>query len=273
MDTLYPLTFEPNVHFALWGKESWEISGHPSAPSVVSSGTLAGRTLAELASSLGARLVGKRALVPTRFPLLFKVIEAHDSLSVQVHPGEEAAKRLGGEPKSEMWHILGGEGSICAGLVPGTTKDELAGLLKSGAIADRLVRHAVKHGDSYSIPAGLVHAIGANVRLYEVQQSSDTTYRLYDWGRVGDDGKPRALHLREAVVALDATLPPPTPSKDISTPYFNFRRIEVEGALDIAANPETFTAIYIVGEARSILVPANCAASIPCRGTVLVTTL
>ena len=123
MEKLYPLTFRPNIHPALWGRESWEISGHPSSPSVVAEGPLAGRTLKELAEDYGSALTGAKAHAPTRFPLLFKVIDARDRLSVQVHPNESTCELTGGEPKTEMWHVLGGNGPIFAGLKPGTTPD------------------------------------------------------------------------------------------------------------------------------------------------------
>ena len=109
--------------------------------------------------------------------------------------------------------------------------------------------------------------------VYEVQQSSNTTYRLYDWGRVGANGKPRPLHVDASLKSIDFNLPPPAPRADVACPFFRFRAVEAAGAVEVAANAETFTALFFVRERRSVLVPANCAATIPYNGKVLVTTL
>ena len=273
MEKLYPLTFRPNIHTALWGCESWEISGHHSSPSVVDAGVLAERTLEELASEYGAALTGTKASVPTRFPLLFKVIDARDRLSVQVHPNEATRELTGGEPKTEMWHVLGGKGPIFAGLKPGTTPATVEENVRTGRFEETLARHDAREGMTLFIPGGLVHAIGEDVRIYEVQQSSNTTYRLYDWGRVGADGKPRRLHVAESLKTIDFSLPVPEARGDVSCRFFNFRSVEVQGELEVAPDPATFTAVYIVNENRSVLVPAGCAARIACSGKALVTTL
>ena len=191
---LYPLTFRANLHTALWGTESWEISGHRSSPSVVAEGPLAGRALDVLAAEYGSRLTGTKAPVAGVFPLLFKVIDAQRRLSVQVHPNEATRALTGGEPKTEMWYVLGGKGPIFAGLRPGTTPACIEEDVHTGRFEDALVRHDAREGLTLFIPGGLVHAIGEDVCVYEVQQSSNTTYRLYDWGRVGANGKPRPLH-------------------------------------------------------------------------------
>ena len=273
MDTLYPLTFRPNLHSALWGVESWEISGYRSSPSVVAEGPLAGRTLEELAAKCGAALTGTKAPDAKRFPLLFKVIDAQRRLSVQVHPNEATSLVTGGEPKTEMWHVLDGHGPIFAGLRRGTTAADVKEAVKTGRFEEMLVCHPAVMGQTLFIPGGLVHAIGEDVRVYEVQQSSDTTYRLYDWGRVGADGKPRPLHLEESLKSIDFTLSAPEPCTETTCPFFTFRPVTCDGMLEIPANPETFTALFVVEERKSILVPASCAARIACRGKVLVTTL
>ena len=273
MENLYPLTFRPNIHTALWGRESWEISGHHSSPSVVAEGPLAGRTLEELTEAYGTLLTGTKAPVPTRFPLLFKVIDARDRLSVQVHPNESTRALTGGEPKTEMWHVLGGKGPIFAGLKPGTTPAMVEEDVRTGRFEETLARHDAREGLTLFIPGGLVHAIGEDVLIYEVQQSSNTTYRLYDWGRVGANGKPRQLHVAESLKTIDFSLPVPESRVAVSCAFFNFRPVEVLEALDVAPDPATFTAVYIVNEQRSVLVPAGCAARIACTGKVLVTTL
>ncbi len=273
MGPLQPLTFRENLHEALWGTESWEISGHGSSPSIVAEGPFAGRSLEELAASYGRGLVGSRAPEPNRFPLLFKVIDAKRRLSVQVHPNETTRSVTGGEPKTEMWRGLGGSGPIFAGLREGTTPEVVAEDVRTGNFEQTLVRHDAREGLTLFIPGGLVHAIGEDVRVYEVQQSSNTTYRLYDWGRVGADGRPRKLHVAESLKSIDFTLPPPAHRESVECPFFRFRAVEAEGTLEIPASAETFTALYIVRERRSVLIPAGCAARVPCTGTVLVTSL
>ena len=273
MDKLYPLTFRQNLHTALWGVESWEISGHHSSPSVVAEGPLSGRTLEELAAGFGRELVGAKAPEADRFPLLFKVIDARRRLSVQVHPNETTSRVTGGEPKTEMWHVLGGKGPIFAGLKPGTTPAMVEEDVRTGRFEETLARHDAREGLTLFIPGGLVHAIGEDVLIYEVQQSSNTTYRLYDWGRVGANGKPRQLHVKESLETIDFSLPVPESRVAVSCAFFNFRPVEVLEALDVAPDPATFTAVYIVNEQRSVLVPAGCAARIACTGKVLVTTL
>ncbi len=273
MEKLYPLTFRPNIHTALWGRESWEISGHPSSPSVVAEGPLAGRTLKELAEDYGSALTGAKAHDPTRFPLLFKVIDARDRLSVQVHPNESTCELTGGEPKTEMWHVLGGRGPIFAGLKPGTTPAMVEEDVRTGHFEETLVRHDAQEGLTLFIPGGLVHAIGEDVVIYEVQQSSNTTYRLYDWGRVDVNGKSRKLHVAESLKSIDFSLPVPISRTAVSCPFFTFRPVLSQGEFVVARNPATFTAVYIVNEKRSVLVPAGCAARIACTGKVLVTRL
>ncbi len=273
MQELYPLSFRPDLHTTLWGGESWEISGHKSSPSVVADGPLTGRTLEDLAKEYGYALTGMKAPVEGVFPLLFKVIDARQRLSVQVHPNEATRALTGGEPKTEMWRVLGGKGPIFAGLKPGTTPEIVEEDVRTGRFEETLVRHDAREGLTLFIPGGLVHAIGEDVLIYEVQQSSNTTYRLYDWGRVSADGKPRKLHVAESLKSIDFSLPVPESRAAVDCPFFHFKAVESAGTLEIAANPETFTALFIVNERRSVLVPAACATTIPCTGTVFVTTL
>jgi mannose-6-phosphate isomerase len=217
--------------------------------------------------------MGEMAPSATDFPLLFKVIDARSRLSVQVHPSETTCPFTGGEPKTEMWRVISGSGPIFAGLKPGTTQDVVAGNVLKGGFEESLVRHQARPGLTLFIPGGLVHAIGEDVVLYEVQQSSNTTFRLYDWGRVDAGGKPRELHVDSALKAIDYALPPPEPRDSVVCPFFSFRAIEARGNVKVPARADSFTALYIVEERRSVLVPANCAAVIPARGTVFATTL
>ena len=215
------LKFGPNVHPALWGQESWEISVHPAGPSVVAGGASDGRSLAEA--------------LPGGFPLLIKVIDAKTRLSVQVHPNEETRKVTGGDPKTEMWAMLE-DGVIYAGLKPGTRPADIEAAVKSGRFEELLVRHEAKKGEAFFIPGGLVHAIGDGALIYEVQQSSDTTFRLYDWNRVGKDGRPRELHVEKSLQAIDYALPVPVPTKDVKCRFFDFRQIDLDGELTLPAS-------------------------------------
>ena len=249
------LVFEKSVHTALWGTESWEISAHASDPSVVSEGEKQGRSLNEVFAD---------------FPLLFKVIDARTRLSVQVHPNEVTCQVTGGEPKTEMWCALS-DGPIYAGLKPGTSATQIESAVMSGRFEELLVRHEAKFGDVFFIPGGLVHAIGDGVKLYEVQQSSNTTFRLYDWGRVGADGKPRELHVAKGLEAIDYTLPVPVPCKTLDTPFFQFSQKRVCSAETLSTQPGEFLALYVArsgveidgvrkAEGTSILIPpsSNC---------------
>jgi mannose-6-phosphate isomerase len=198
----------------LWGSEDWLVSVRKGESSIVESGWRAGESL--------------DCIYPD-FPLLFKVINAKSRLSVQVHPNERSVQVTGGEPKTEMWCALS-DGPIYAGFKPGTTVDDLEKAVYSGEFENLLVRHDAKAGDVFFIPGGLAHAIGDEVELFEVQQSSDTTFRFYDWGRVDENGVPRELHLQQALQAVDVSLPPPVACRSLATPFFDFSQMKVEGS-------------------------------------------
>ena len=246
------LSFEKSIHMSLWGAESWEISAHPSDPSVIADGEEKGHRLNEISP---------------KFPLLFKVIDAKTRLSVQVHPNEETCKVTGGEPKTEMWCALSA-GPIYAGLKAGTSAADVEAAVKSGKFEELLVRHEAKFGDVFFIPGGLVHAIGDGVKLYEVQQSSNTTFRLYDWRRVGADGRPRELHIEKGLQAIDYSLPVPVPCKSLDTPFFKFSQEHVLGASILSTRADEFLALYTakgeidldgkrVMERTSVLIPPS----------------
>ncbi|MHB1317452.1 MAG: type I phosphomannose isomerase catalytic subunit [Anaerolineae bacterium] len=219
---LYPLLFEPQLRHYVWGgrnlaslygrrlppgptAESWEISGHPGAPTRAINGVLAGRTLPDLVRSLGSRLMGTRAMQSpdVKFPLLVKLLDAHRDLSVQVHPDDGYAQRheRGERGKVEAWYVLAAEANarLVYGLQPGTDRKTMAAALASGDVLDLITYLPVKAGDCVFVPAGTVHAVMAGTVVAEVQQTSDATYRLYDWGRLGNDGKPRELHAAQAL--------------------------------------------------------------------------
>lgn len=236
---IYPLRFEPVFQDYIWGgrrletlfgrelpngivAESWEISGHEKAATRVVGGMWDGYTLPEVLEALGERLVGFNAracLERGRFPLLIKLLDAHRDLSVQVHPDDAyAAAHEGGElGKTEMWYVLHADpgSELIYGLARGVTRASFEEALRQGAIETQLHRVPIARGDVFFIPAGTVHALLAGAVVAEIQQNSDATYRLYDWGRVGADGKPRPLHVAKALdvidwgmVAPEATRPP-----------------------------------------------------------------
>ena len=185
--------------------ESWEITDRPDAQSVVTDGALAGKTLEELIKHYGKTLLGYLH-EGERFPLLVKFIDAGQRLSLQVHPDEAYCSQAndGAEPKPEMWYIADckSHGEILAGLSARATRDLLVEKLASPQAADLLQRFPSQVGDSYFIQAGTVHAIGAGNLIFEIQQNSDTTYRISDWGRVDKNGKPRTLHMEQGIKAI-----------------------------------------------------------------------
>jgi len=189
--------------------ESWEISDHPHGMSEVDGGELAGRTLRELVERDEVGLIGRRGALELggRFPLLYKFIDAADFLSVQVHPGDDyARKHEEGDPgKIEAWVVIHAEpgARIAHGLKGGATRRTLSRAIASGTVEEHLRFVEVKRGDVLVLPAGTVHAIGPGVVVAEIQENSDTTYRLYDWGRMGLDGKPRELHVGKALDVID----------------------------------------------------------------------
>ena len=206
---MYPLLLKPAVKDYLWGgtrlktlynietdldiaAEAWVLSTHKNGPSVVQNGPLAGKTLQDALATLGQ----------TAPDILVKLIDARDKLSLQVHPDDAYAQKHHQSPgKTEMWYVLDAEpgASLICGFEREMTTEEFAAHIQNGT-ADKAVAHfPVKAGDVFFIPAGTVHAIGAGILIAEVQQNSDITYRVWDWGRVGADGKGRELHVTEAL--------------------------------------------------------------------------
>ncbi len=199
--------------------ETWEVVDRDAERSIVSDGPFAGKTLGELVHEHGRELLGASRPTPEgRFPLLVKYIDASENLSIQVHPDKAAAARIGGtsEGKTEAWYILAAEpGSVVwCGLKAGVTREELAEHANEPGVETMLARWEVRPGDCITVPGGTVHAIGAGVTLLEVQQNSDTTYRIYDWGRVGLDGNPRETHLEQALEVAAFGEKPRPPVRD-----------------------------------------------------------
>ncbi len=273
---LYPLRFEPVLKRLIWGgrrlatelhkplgegddyAESWELADHEHGQSRVTEGPLAGVSLNELVRTRGAELLGPAIGLRSQFPILVKFIDARRVLSVQVHPDDERGQRLAGDNgKTEAWVVVHADpGSwIYAGLKPGVDRDRFAAALSAGHVDDLLHRVPAKAGDCIFIPAGTVHAIGAGVLLAEIQQTSDATFRVYDWGRLGPDGQPRPLHVAEALASIDFAAGPIDPTRPDSVPcpggrrellarcpYFAIERRRIE-APTVVGTPERFTAL------------------------------
>ena len=222
---LYPLTFHPIFKERVWGGrrleslygkrlppdatvgESWEITDRPEGVSVIANGPLAGRTLRWLMEEHAAELLGAARALGGRFPLLVKILDAQDKLSLQVHPPAALAAFLGGEPKTEMWYITDAtpDAALFVGLKRGVTRAQFEARVADGTVAECFHRVNVRAGDAMFLPSGRVHAIGAGSVLFEIQQNSDTTYRVFDWNRVGLDGRPRELHVAPSLASIDFT--------------------------------------------------------------------
>jgi mannose-6-phosphate isomerase len=223
---LSPLRFEPIYQYRLWGGrrladvltaplpgdgpigEAWLLTDREEHPSLVADGPLKGRTIGELMKQWPEQLLGKLAGRFRRFPLLLKFLDAREMLSVQVHPADAHTDLLptGETGKTEAWVVLeaGSESRIYAGLKPATTADNLRRAIANGAVADHLVSFTPKPGDGVFLPAGTVHALGGDVVVFEVQQNSDVTFRLYDWDHVdAKTGQRRALQVDQAIGCID----------------------------------------------------------------------
>ncbi|MFQ5528608.1 MAG: type I phosphomannose isomerase catalytic subunit [Thermoanaerobaculia bacterium] len=259
---LYPLRFQPVLKDYVWGgrelarlgrvlpdgpiAESWEISDHPHGQTVVEGGALDGATLGDLVASHGPALVGDRnarALERGRFPLLIKLLDAREWLSVQVHPSDrQAGEHAGDLGKTEMWIVLGAEpdAEIILGFAKPTSRREFKAALEAGELEALLHRVPARAGDVFFVPAGTLHAIGPGLLLAEIQQTSDVTYRVHDWGR---DGPSRELHVDEALEVIDFSIVRPGAVEPVgveespterellaSCPYFRTERVRLHGS-------------------------------------------
>jgi mannose-6-phosphate isomerase len=220
---LYPLLFHPIPKERIWGGrkletlyhkpipgekpigESWEISDRTEAESVISNGPLAGKTLRHLMEHHAAELMGDAKPLNGKFPLLVKILDAREKLSLQVHPPAAKAKDLGGEPKTEMWYITDAaeDAELYVGLRRSVTPESFKESISAGTVEHCFHKAKVKAGDAMFLPSGRVHAIAGGLVIFEIQQNSDTTYRVFDWNRVDSQGKSRELHVKESLECID----------------------------------------------------------------------
>jgi len=266
--------------------ESWELVDRPEAQSVVASGPLAGTELHQLWREDREPIFGGRASgAGDRFPILVKLLDARETLSVQVHPPAHLAEELDGEPKNELWYVAGAApgANLFAGLRKGVTQEEFSAGLEAGEdVSGMLHRTEVQVGDALFIPAGRVHAIGAGCLVVEIQQSSDTTYRVFDFNRPGLDGKPRELHLPQALASIDFSdlepaLRPPSDGLVLANENFTVTRRRIESAAErVTAEGECALVCVLTGAATCgeerfgpgafFLVPADAGRELPVAG-------
>ena len=281
--------FEPGYFERIWGGtrlrgslglptpegktigEAWMVSDHATFESRIVNGPCAGETLHDLMRTDAVALLGRipRPTPAGRFPLLLKLLDSGDALSVQVHPDDECAARLG-EPdvgKTEMWHVLEAdpESRLICGLDPAVDADTFVASVKSDAVAELMNSFGVDEGTTVFVPAGVVHAIGGGILLAEIQQNSDLTYRIYDWGRVESDGKPRTLHLDKAREAIKFGLPfggaatPVSAEEDgvrrdllSQCPHFTAERLTFSGSIERVNDGASFHIILAVAGGVSV---------------------
>lgn len=273
----YPLHFKPEFKERVWGGralerfgfevpagaigEGWMIADHPNGVSHVTNGQLAGQGLDAIREAYGDTWFGTKGSQSGngRFPLLIKLLDCNDDLSVQVHPNDQYAGLPKGElGKTEMWYVLSAkpDAKIIYGLQPGVTRASMAEAIEEGRIMETLQVVSVQAGDTFYIPAGTVHALCAGVLVAEIQQNSDTTYRLYDYDRPGLDGKPRELHIEDSLNVTDFGGSDATRMKTdgarpgewltlASSPYFVTEKGVVRGEWKLATSSESFVIVIV----------------------------
>ncbi|MBR5808866.1 MAG: class I mannose-6-phosphate isomerase [Clostridia bacterium] len=270
MSNLSPVKLTPAFKDYLWGgtklkekynkksdleivAESWEMSCHKDGQSVVATGEYSGKTLSEYVEILGKELLGKKAEKFSYFPLLIKFIDAKDNLSIQVHPADEYALRVEGEyGKTEMWYVLEAEEGayLYYGFNRDITKEEFAERIKNNTILEVLNKVNVKAGDVFFIDAGTVHAIGAGLMICEIQQNSNTTYRVYDYDRRDKEGNARPLHVEKAIEVSKLTKAPELTSAEndvlASCEYFTVKKTMVNGEKAVKIDEDSFVSLIVV---------------------------
>lgn len=274
MNNLQPMFMEPIFKETVWGGEkirtvfgkeipsehtgeSWEAAAHANGHSKIRDGFMAGRTLQEAVLEAPEVIMGTEVMEKfgTHFPLLIKIIDANDNLSVQVHPNDEMAHLLEGpheDGKTEMWVVLEAKpgAKLIYGFKEDITEEQFAAAIEEQKLEELVNWISVKKGDTFFIPAGMLHAIGAGILIAEIQQNSDTTYRVYDFGRLGLDGKPRELHTEKAqkVTNLSSSLGKELADIDagVCCEYFKTYRRVLQGRTKIEVEPAHFQIIMVL---------------------------
>lgn len=274
-----PFFFEPIYQERVWGGagfrtylgrtlptsapigESWEIVDRPEAQSVVSRGAARGKTLRELLGKFPKEILGPRFLPDSPFPILVKWLDCRERLSLQVHPPAAITNQLKGEPKTENWYIARAEAGagLIVGLKEGTSRERFEKAIETQTLEEHVHRFAVEEGESILVRSGQIHAIDGGNLILEIQQNSDTTYRVYDWGRVGLDGKPRTLHVEESLASIDFEDFEPEPMKPVAgdsllakCDEFTIQKFEMTGNRQVGfAKNESARLIHVIsGEFR-----------------------
>ena len=247
--------------------ESWELSTHPAGESKIAEGEFAGLTLSEYIEKLGTSVLGSRCREFKNFPVIIKFIDAKEALSIQVHPGDEYALRVENEyGKTEMWYVMDCEPGayLYFGVNREITREEFRQRIENNTVLEVLNRVDVHPGDLFFIESGTIHAIGAGILICEIQQNSNCTYRVYDYDRRGQDGKPRELHIEKALAVSRLTpsdtadkqgkaehVPGGTRKKLASCKYFTTEKLEVSGEMTLIAGEESFLSLIVLtGTAR-----------------------
>lgn len=269
-----PLVFEPIFMERVWGGrrleefygkklpanqcigESWEIVDRDEAQSVVREGPLRGKKLHDLWTNHRSEIFADIPDAP-RFPLLIKLLDAREKLSVQVHPPSELASELGGEAKTEFWYIAAAapDAELYVGVREGSTRQDFEQALRDGDVARHVYRIPVQAGDAMFLPSGRVHAIGAGNLIVEIQQNSDTTYRVFDWNRLGTNGKPRALHIEESLRCIDFADYEPALTKPpgeilVRHPHFQVEKWQLDGQRAAVGKGQFAIVFCISGEIK-----------------------
>ncbi len=270
---MYPFKFRPIYKQRIWGGqklreifgkdlpvdekigESWELADLPNDKSVIANGELAGETLNAAVNKYPKEITGDENF-KLPFPLLIKILDAEDVLSVQVHPDPQTCKRMGeGEPKTECWYIISATDDVVIykGLKKGVTKEKFAAAINEGTVADLLVKVLVKEGECHFLPAGTAHAIGPGLLITEIQTPSDTTYRVFDWNRVDESGEPRQLHIKQALESIhfdmsDDELPVTTVGRLVNSEYFKIDKGHQAKNCEVLLSPGKMkTLIFLSG--------------------------
>ena len=277
---MYPMKLEAPCKDYIWGgtrlrdeygkksdadkvAESWELSCHKDGRSVIANGEYAGKTLEEYINAEGKGVLGKNCERFEYFPILIKLIDAKDNLSVQVHPDNDYALRVEGEyGKTEMWYIVdcapGAE--LLYGFKHEISREEFARRIQDNTLLEVTNNVPVHKGDVFFIESGTLHAIGKGILIAEIQQNSNTTYRIYDYGRVGADGKPRQLHIDKAC-EVTKLIPPTRPAKPMGQPekkdgytvtllatseYFNVNKLDIASKAELCASKASFASLLVL---------------------------